>query len=876
MHPFIHALLLLAAATAHAQIHVRAFAPDGGDGQSWATAYNDLQLALEHAAAEPDQVWVAIGVYTPDVADVERSFELFEGVEIYGGFFGNESRLEDRDPESNPTILSGDLNGDDTVSFDNYEDNSRHVVTASGLAYAVLDGFIVLGGAAALDGESGAGLLITDASPTVANCLFTQNLGVTGGGVAVVGSALSIGSCTFGNNRALDIGGGLASVGHEVTVVGCAFEGNEASRGGGIAVVDADLTLVDSTFGANAAADRGGGVYHRARANAILTVEGCAFSLNETDQGTSDAFGAGLCVEGAGVSATIQGCSFVGNDAFAPGAFFGFGGGLALIDGADATVAACAFGENVGEFAGGGVYAESGLVVDGCQFDANLTEMRTGGAMHVQSDDGVTIVGGTFTGNHGAWDGGAIRLDDAATVVIDGCHFEANTTVQDGAGVSVRLNAGLDVLVTDCTFHANIAEDFGGGIASVGSFVQVDGCVFTDNVSEGSNGGVRLLAGDIGATNTLSSSVFVGNQAKGTAGAGVHGLVADCLFESNVATESGGALFFRGLATGCAIVDNTGWRGGGCNFEGSPGILRDSVLIGNTALTGGALNIGGPSGAVVNCVIIGNHATESGGVLFGIGISSVEATFVNTLMAGNSAGETGGAFRIVDRYALHLINSTLAYNHADAGAVISVFKPQATFDAKNAIVWANDGGGDDGESVLFEFDDNTSVPAFSHSVVQGWSGGYDGPANVGLDPRFVDPVGADGVPGTIDDDLRLLPGSAAIDSGADPGPDSFDADGDGDAAEPLPIDLDGGPRAHDDPGSPNTGEAVVDRGAYEFGGESCYADCNADGLLNILDFVCYQNRFTTGHPLADCDANGVLDMLDFMCYSDAFMGGCGR
>jgi hypothetical protein len=31
-------------------------------------------------------------------------------------------------------------------------------------------------------------------------------------------------------------------------------------------------------------------------------------------------------------------------------------------------------------------------------------------------------------------------------------------------------------------------------------------------------------------------------------------------------------------------------------------------------------------------------------------------------------------------------------------------------------------------------------------------------------------------------------------------------------------------------------------------GAPCVADCNGDGVLNILDFVCFQNKFVSGCP----------------------------
>jgi hypothetical protein len=60
--------------------------------------------------------------------------------------------------------------------------------------------------------------------------------------------------------------------------------------------------------------------------------------------------------------------------------------------------------------------------------------------------------------------------------------------------------------------------------------------------------------------------------------------------------------------------------------------------------------------------------------------------------------------------------------------------------------------------------------------------------------------------------------------------------------------------------------------AYVFG--TCPADINADGQLNILDFVAFQLLFVAADPAADCDHNGELNILDFVCYQALFQAGC--
>ena len=137
-------------------LFVRADAPAGGDGYSWANAFNTIEDAVTQAVASDGvmtEIWVAAGTYRPRPPDGnaylarQASFHLVSGIAIYGGFAGNESRREKRDPSAYASVLSGDLNGDDLPAFANRLDNSYHVVDGSAVdRTAVLDGFTISGG----------------------------------------------------------------------------------------------------------------------------------------------------------------------------------------------------------------------------------------------------------------------------------------------------------------------------------------------------------------------------------------------------------------------------------------------------------------------------------------------------------------------------------------------------------------------------------------------------------------------------------------------------------------------------------------------------------------------------------------------------------
>jgi hypothetical protein len=55
---------------------------------------------------------------------------------------------------------------------------------------------------------------------------------------------------------------------------------------------------------------------------------------------------------------------------------------------------------------------------------------------------------------------------------------------------------------------------------------------------------------------------------------------------------------------------------------------------------------------------------------------------------------------------------------------------------------------------------------------------------------------------------------------------------------------------------------------------TCYADCNANGVLGVGDFACFQSKFVQGDPYADCNSDGALNAVDFGCFQTAFITGC--
>jgi hypothetical protein len=98
--------------------------------------------------------------------------------------------------------------------------------------------------------------------------------------------------------------------------------------------------------------------------------------------------------------------------------------------------------------------------------------------------------------------------------------------------------------------------------------------------------------------------------------------------------------------------------------------------------------------------------------------------------------------------------------------------------------------------------------------------------------------------------------------------DFTDLDGDGDTGEPLPLDLDYNPRFVDDPGMPDDGNGdppIVDMGAYEFQGETCFGDLDGDNDIDLLDLArLLANYGSTGtvYTDGDLDRDEDVDLTD--------------
>ena len=280
-----------------------------GDGTNpilgWSTAFTNVQDALTEAIlTSGGEIWVAEGVYYPDegIGQIENArestFMLADNVKLYGGFDTNDTTFYERDWERNMTVLSGDIDQNDTNTggvvltiTHIVGNNSYNVITANGAIGAnitknsVLDGFTITAGRANDSSNfyvQGGGFYCygagngNECSPILTNINFSGNFAQATGGALYTDCSFGgksnpqLTNVTFSSNKAIE-GGAIYNT--AVTNGICnpflknvTFFNNSANWGG--ALYNNGITgsiypnLLDVTFINNSAENDGGAMYN--------------------------------------------------------------------------------------------------------------------------------------------------------------------------------------------------------------------------------------------------------------------------------------------------------------------------------------------------------------------------------------------------------------------------------------------------------------------------------------------------------------------------------------------------------------------------------------------------------------------------------------
>lgn len=403
------------------------------------------------------------------------------------------------------------------------------------------------------------------------------------------------------------------------------------------------------------------------------------------------------------------------------------------------------------------------------------------------------------------------------------------------AGVYTPGPAGGD---RDSTFQLS------GELAVIGSFVGSTG-----RSTERDPSAATILSGDLNnddetvgtaenayhvvtaaaeSSVTLEALTITGGLADGTGvdatGAGIlaHNnsrveLIGVTLRNNTSVGDGGGYNGPSLIVRGSTLTHNTSTSGGGGAIKATKVEIYESLLTQNRAVWGAAAwaEDVSPGSKFIASRFIANVATGDHTAPYTPAIVLGQIDMRNCVVIGNE-GMTVLSGRDYGRRQLPgtpvgqvwILSSTFANNSADA----VIFRPCYNNGVVRNSYIGGLGGGVSIQSGSCGCPSGSPCSGAPLDVMfSAIEGGYPEGQNVlDVSPQFVSLFGADGVPGTEDDDLRLQANSPLIDAGTNTLPSGVVA---------AEADLWGNPRYCDSPTIPDTGEGtapIIDIGAYEW------------------------------------------------------------
>ena len=357
-------------------------------------------------------------------------------------------------------------------------------------------------------------------------------------------------------------------------------------------------------------------------------------------------------------------------------------------------------------------------------------------------------------------------------------------------GISAATNASLDESdpnVRDIELYETILS---GDLAE--NDIKVDPCDLLTEPTRAENSYWISGSRDANESTVLDGFTITGGNANNFEGG---------YYVGSGMSNGGG----RPTISNCTFTRNSAYYGGGMyNIESSPTLIYCTFSENSAKRGGGIINEKNSSPMLINCMFSKNCASgqySNGGGIYNGDCSN--PTIVNCIFTGNFAGFGGGGICNVSYSRATLSNCTFANNSAVnyGGAIYWEYStlppPIPTCTTRwliitNCIIRGNSDSSGSGESAQIY---SGLTPTVNYNCIQGLTGALGGTGNIDADPLFVDADGADNIPGTEDDNLRLLPGSPCIDAG------------DNSSLPPSVVtDLDGEPRI---------ANGTVDMGAYE-------------------------------------------------------------
>lgn len=611
-------------------IYPRRYVTQNGSGSQNGTSWNNAYAGTSLQAAINDvsiygggQVWVAKGTYKPTTGTNRgQQFTIYDSVEVYGGFSGNETAISQRSGygqyQGNETKLSGDIG----ALLDTTDNSYTIVAQAASAGYCVVDGFTIRDASHPGYTSEGAGVYLR-AGGILRNCVVYNNHSEWRGG-GVYSDHGIIENCIVKNNKANTDGGGVYLYGGKV--LNCIIDGNIVSGNGGAGIhAEQDYGIIDSTtFQNNIIEGYGWGAGLSVGGSAdSMRITNCTFMNNQT------VLGAALHMSGNATGNIIRNCIFENNtsiDYLAQATntiYDGTGGAVLLSSGrisnssfinntatkggaaylnATAELDSCSFHENTAADEGGAVYMYQGGLVNNSTLTDN--QASDGGAVYIEN--GGKVLNSLIDSNYTYNDGGGIRVFTSGE--IENCRFIANYGDYGGA-VYLHGNASLK----NSTLHSNSAHYDGGAIYNSNNDSPIINCEVFNNYARYDGGGIYQNISNNNNGLIVNTNIY-NNEARYDGG-GVYfyfgGELVNCNINNNKAQDQGGGVYidYKARIKNSVVWGNDSMQIYLAGFSSYTELDTTAILNGYTASGAGALiinldsaNYGSGSGNYINYV----------------------------------------------------------------------------------------------------------------------------------------------------------------------------------------------------------------------------------------------------------------------------------
>jgi len=249
---------------------------------------------------------------------------------------------------------------------------------------AIISGFTIMGGNVS---KEGGGILCMSSSPTITNCIVTENTarwdyGGNGGGIACINASPKIFNTEISHNSANYNGGGLYCRGSSCPVLdGCTISNNTmVMNGGGVAAHGfSNLTILNSFIYNNSATFNGGGL----SCTSSPTIRNTTIRQNNAKKGGG--------VASFYLAPTIENCIISSNSAE-------YGGGIAALDFSRISITNSSIRSNAARIKGSGLslYPSALPTITACTIwgsdEENLIDVDISEESISKTNTGIAIV----------------------------------------------------------------------------------------------------------------------------------------------------------------------------------------------------------------------------------------------------------------------------------------------------------------------------------------------------------------------------------------------------------------------------------------------------------------------------------------------------